>query len=118
MKHGRPYPPDKERRIRVRIELAKRNMNISQLALALIMPQSMVSEIINGIRRSFKTEEKIAAFFGKSHDELFPPRSRDAEWLNTIAGLEAQCREALQTIRKLKQRLSGVLPDYKEETSP
>jgi uncharacterized coiled-coil protein SlyX len=43
---------------------------------------------------------------------------RDAERLNTIAGLETQCREGLQTVRELKQRLSGVLPDYKEEASP
>jgi transcriptional regulator with XRE-family HTH domain len=77
MKHGRPYPPDQERRIRVRIELAKRNMTISDLARALGLKQPVISNIINGIRRSFKTEEKIAAFFGKSHDELFPPRSGD-----------------------------------------
>ena len=77
MKHGRPYPPDQERRILVRIELAKRNMNISDLAKALKVKRPLVSNVINGIRRSFKTEEKIAAFFGKSHDELFPPRSRD-----------------------------------------
>jgi transcriptional regulator with XRE-family HTH domain len=77
MKHGRPYPPDKERRIRVKTELARRDMTISDLARVLKIKQPIVSNIINGIRRSPKTEEKIAAFFGKSRDELFPPRTRD-----------------------------------------
>ncbi len=75
-RQGRPYPPDKERRILVMIELAKRNMNISDLARALDIVQSVVSNVINGIRHSKKTEAKIAAFFGKDAQELFPPRSK------------------------------------------
>ena len=76
MKNGRPYPPDKERRVRVKVELARRDMTISELAIALNITQSIVSEITNGTRRSKKTEEKISRFFGKPWEELFPPRSR------------------------------------------
>ncbi|MDR0501874.1 MAG: helix-turn-helix domain-containing protein [Treponema sp.] len=76
MKHGRPYPPDKERRVRIKTELAKRDMNISDLAHAMDIPLSIISEITNGIRRSKKTEERIAAFFGKEPRELFPPRTK------------------------------------------
>jgi transcriptional regulator with XRE-family HTH domain len=75
MKKGRPYPPDKERRIRVKIELARRDMTISDLARALGMKQQQASAVISGIRRSPKTEEKIAAWFGLSREELFPPRT-------------------------------------------
>jgi plasmid maintenance system antidote protein VapI len=81
MKRGRPYPPDKERRIRVKTELARRDMTISDLARALGIKRPAVSTVINGIRRSPKTEEKIAAYFGLDRQELFPSR--------TIAELEA-----------------------------
>ena len=76
MKKGRPYPPDKERRVRVKTELAKNDMTISDLAQALGIKVSLASYIINGVRRSKKTEERIAAFFGKSREELFPSRTK------------------------------------------
>ena len=76
MKQGRPYPPDKERRICIKTELAKRDMSISELANALGMKQPYVSCVVNGIRRSKKAEERIAAFFDKEPRELFPPRTK------------------------------------------
>jgi transcriptional regulator with XRE-family HTH domain len=76
MKNGKPYPPDKERRVRVRVELALRDMTISDLARVLNINQGHLSDTINGIRRSPKTEEKIAAYFGMDRKELFPPRTR------------------------------------------
>lgn len=88
MKHGRPYPPDIERRVRIMVELAKRNMNISDLARALRIGQPIVSRVVNGVRRSKKTEAKIAAYFGKDPRELFPPRSK--------VEIEAMRREAGQ----------------------
>lgn len=81
MKRGRPYPPDKERRVRVKIELARRDMTISDLARALGVNRGHLSETISGTRRSLKAEEKIAAYFGLPRRELFPPR--------TIAEMEA-----------------------------
>jgi plasmid maintenance system antidote protein VapI len=56
-------------------------MTITDLARALGIKRPMVSNVINGTRLSKKTEEKIAAFFGLSRRELFPPR--------TMADLEA-----------------------------
>jgi transcriptional regulator with XRE-family HTH domain len=50
-------------------------MTVSDLARALGMAQSLASEIISGTRRSPKTEERIAAFFGLPRRELFPPRT-------------------------------------------
>jgi len=76
MKQGRPYPPDRERRVRIKIELAKQDMTISDLALELGIKRPLVSYVINGIRHSKITEEKIAAFFGLPRDELFPSRSK------------------------------------------
>jgi plasmid maintenance system antidote protein VapI len=76
MKKGRPYPPDRERRIRVKIELARRDMTVSDLARALNMKQQTVSAVINGTRISPRTEEKIAAYFGTTRQELFRPRGR------------------------------------------
>ena len=77
MKRGRPYPPDRERRVRIKTELAMRDMNISDLARALGIKRPAVSYVINGIRRSKKTEAKIAAFFGREPRELFPARSKE-----------------------------------------
>ena len=77
MKRGRPYPPDKERRVRVKTELAMRDMSISDLARVLGIKRPAVSYVINGIRRSKKTESKIAAFFGREPRDLFPSRSKE-----------------------------------------
>ncbi|MDR2185423.1 MAG: helix-turn-helix transcriptional regulator [Treponema sp.] len=76
MRQGRPYPPDKERRIRIKIELAQRDMTVSDLARALHIHQGNLSAIINGTRLSKKTEERIAAYFGMPRQELFPPRTK------------------------------------------
>jgi plasmid maintenance system antidote protein VapI len=72
---GRPYPKDFERRRLVRVELAMRDMTVTDLAEALGVKRSNLSSVINGARRSRKTEEKIAAYFGKDRLELFPMRS-------------------------------------------
>ena len=77
MRHkGRPYPPDRERRIRVKTELAKRDMTVSDLARILHIHQGNLSSIINGTRLSKKAEEKIAAYFGTTRKELFRPKTR------------------------------------------
>jgi transcriptional regulator with XRE-family HTH domain len=76
MRKGRPYPPDRERRIRVKTELVRRDMTISGLARALGIHQGNLSAVINGTRISKKTEEKIAAWLGMTRGELFPPRPR------------------------------------------
>ena len=72
---GRPYPKDLDRACRVKVELAKRNMSISDLAYHLSVPQSNLSDVINGRRRSPKTESRIAAYFGLPREDLFPPRT-------------------------------------------
>ena len=77
MKRGRPYPPDRERRIRVKTELARRDMTVSDLAGALGINRGTLSCVINGTRRSPRTEEKIAAYFGMARRELFPLRTVD-----------------------------------------
>jgi plasmid maintenance system antidote protein VapI len=76
MKRGRPYPPDKERRVRIKTELARRDMTVSDLARVLGIKRPAISNVINGTRISKKTEEKIAAYFGTTRQELFRPRGR------------------------------------------
>jgi plasmid maintenance system antidote protein VapI len=76
MRRGRPYPPDKERRIRVKTELARRDMTISDLARVLNINRGHLNETINGIRRTEGVEKKIAAYFGTTRKELFRPRNR------------------------------------------
>jgi plasmid maintenance system antidote protein VapI len=71
MKRGRPYPPDRERRMRVKIELARRDMTISDLARALGIHQGNLSSIVSGTRHSPKTETRIAAYFGMARENLF-----------------------------------------------
>jgi plasmid maintenance system antidote protein VapI len=73
---GRPYPKDPERRRRVRIELAKRDMTTIALARELQLCPSHLFEIISGTRISPKTEAKIAAYFGLPAEALFPRKPR------------------------------------------
>ena len=72
---SRPYPLDRERRRRVLVELALRNMNLSDLARALKIHQSCFSLVVSGRRRSPATERRIAGFFELPADELFPRRT-------------------------------------------
>ena len=83
----RPYPMDRERRRLVMIELAKRGMTITDLAKKLMLPISLISMVINGRRRSPKTEKRIAVFLGKTREALFPPRT--PEEIRKMRGKEA-----------------------------
>ena len=74
---SRPYPFDRERRRRVMVALAEKDMTISGLARCIDVVQSIVSEVVSGRRRSKKTEQLIADFLGKNADYLFPTRSAD-----------------------------------------
>ena len=71
----RPYPKDRERRRRVMVALAEKDMVISDLARALGVSRVLVSNVISGRRLSPKTERRIAEFLGKSEDYLFPERT-------------------------------------------
>jgi transcriptional regulator with XRE-family HTH domain len=71
----RPYPLDRERRRRVMIALAERDMSISGLARKIDIDQAVVSKVICGRRLSVKTEMRIAEYLGKPADYLFPKRS-------------------------------------------
>jgi len=72
---SRPYPLDSERRKRVLVALAERDMTISSLAKNLDLSKTIVSLVINGRRLSPKTQQRIADFLGKPADYLFPYRT-------------------------------------------
>ncbi len=72
---GRPYPKDIERLCRVKVELARRNMTISDLSNKLDINRGTLSCVISGRRRSPKTEERVAAYFGMRREDLFPLRT-------------------------------------------
>ncbi|MDR1839282.1 MAG: helix-turn-helix domain-containing protein [Treponema sp.] len=72
---SRPYPLDRERRRRVLVALAERDMSISDLARSIGIARTCLSEIISGRRFSTKTERLIANFLGKPADYLFPYRT-------------------------------------------
>jgi len=71
---SRPYPLDRERRRRVLVALAEKDMSISGLAKSLNLQQSQVSMTICGRRLSPKTENRIAEFLGQDVKYLFPER--------------------------------------------
>ena len=73
----RPYPLDRERRRRVMVALAERDMTISGLAQRLGITRTNISEIINGRRLSSKIEAQIAAYLGRHEDYLFPKRTSE-----------------------------------------
>jgi transcriptional regulator with XRE-family HTH domain len=72
---SRPYPLDHERRRNVLIALAEKGITLTALAKNICLPVSLISMIVNGRRRSEKTEQRIADFLGKSVDSLFPSRT-------------------------------------------
>jgi transcriptional regulator with XRE-family HTH domain len=72
---GRPYPIDYERKTRVRVELARRNMSITDLANALKLDRGNVSKVISGRSISQTYETLIATFLQLDVKYLFPPRS-------------------------------------------
>ena len=72
---SRPYPLDRERRRRVLVALAERDMTISDLARHLCFSKQYISAVICGRRLSPNTEQRIADFLGKSADDLFPRRA-------------------------------------------
>ena len=74
---SRPYPLDRERRRRVMVALAERDMSISDLARSLGVSKQYISAVVCGRRLSANTEQRIALFFGKPINELFPFRTPD-----------------------------------------
>jgi len=89
---SRPYPLDRERRRRVLIALAERDMTISSLAQELSIPRAIISQVISGRRFSPKTEQRITNFLDKSADELFPFRT--PEEIGKMRQEEAQKRKS------------------------
>jgi transcriptional regulator with XRE-family HTH domain len=71
---SRPYPLDRERRRRVLVALAEKEMTMSNLARSLGISRTLVSNIVNGRRLSKNTEQRIAAFLDKPAEYLFPRR--------------------------------------------
>ena len=71
---SRPYPLDRERRRRVMIALAEKDMTISTLAKKLNISKQYVSAVVSGRRWSLKTQQRIAKFLGKPSAYLFPSR--------------------------------------------
>ena len=74
-KAHRPYPVDKERLTRCKVELARRGMSITELAWKIQEDRGYVSKIISGRLRTKKLESRIAAFFRLPVDYLFPVRT-------------------------------------------
>jgi len=79
---SRPYPLDRERRRRVMVALAEKDMTIGGLARELDLALSQISMTVCGRRRSIipnqysKTEKLIADFLGKDAGWLFPNRTQ------------------------------------------
>ena len=72
---SRPYPLDRERRCRVMVALAEKDLTISALAKNIGLSRVLISNVISGRRLSIKTEQLIAKFLDKPVDYLFPPRT-------------------------------------------
>ncbi len=72
---NRPYPKDIERKLLITKELLQRNMTLKELSEEIGINYGYLSAITNGTNRSYKNEQKIATYFGKSREELFPKRT-------------------------------------------
>lgn len=73
----RPYPQDMERRLKVKQVMLQNGIEtVAALSKKLKINYNVLTEIINGTRRSAVTEERIARFFKMPVTELFPLRSK------------------------------------------
>jgi transcriptional regulator with XRE-family HTH domain len=88
---SRPYPLDRERRRRVMVVLAEKNLSISDLARSLDISRAIVSKVVSGRRISPKTEQCIAEFLDKPVEYLFP--SRTAKEIGEMRRAEAAAKE-------------------------
>ena len=87
---GRPYPLDRERRRRVLVALAERDMTISDLARRLDTSRQYISAVVSGRDLSTKTEQRVAEFLGKPVNDLFP--SRKAKEIGEMRRAEAAAK--------------------------
>jgi transcriptional regulator with XRE-family HTH domain len=88
---SRPYPLDRERRRRVLVVLAEKDMTIGGLARSIEISRAVVSQVINGRRLSAKTEQFIADYLGNPADYLFPPRT--VKEIGEMRKAEARAKE-------------------------
>ena len=72
---GRPYPKDVNRILKVKTELIKRGLSIFELSKKTGVNYKCLSDVISGRRISPTAEERVAQYFGKQREELFPRRT-------------------------------------------
>ena len=73
----RPYPLDRERKRRVMVELARRDMTISDLAMRLGCNRGNLSSCISGRLIHCPLEKRIASYLALPAEYLFPVRTAE-----------------------------------------
>ena len=93
---GRPFPLDEERKTRCTGTLKALGLSQVELAFAIGVDRSLISNVISGRQPSPSLEKRIAMFLGVPETRLFPVRT---------AGDIARMREAEEAAKARKSSL-------------
>lgn len=93
---GRPFPLDEERKTRCTGTLKALGLSQAELAFAIGVDRSLISNVISGRQPSPSLERRIAKFLGVPEIQLFPVRT---------AGEIARMREAEEMAKSRKASL-------------
>lgn len=93
---SRPFPVDKERKLKLDAVLQSFEMTQSELAVYLQVDKAFLSRVISGRQPSPSLERRIAMFLGVPEIQLFPVRT---------AGEIARMREAEERAKSRKASL-------------
>lgn len=96
---GRPFPLDEERKSRCTGTLKALGLSQVELASAIGVDRSLISNVISGRQPSPSLEKRIAMFLGVPETQLFPVRAageiaRMRETERTDAAKKAALRQA------------------------
>ena len=93
---SRPFPVDKERKLKIDAVLQSVEMTQRELAAFLQVDKAFLSRVISGRQPSPSLERRIAVFLGVLESQLFPVRT---------AGEIARMREAEERAKSRKASL-------------
>jgi plasmid maintenance system antidote protein VapI len=56
--------------------IKERGIELNDISREVGLQRCSISEILNGTMRSYAAEDRIAKYFGKKHDDIFPPKDQ------------------------------------------
>lgn len=104
---GRPFPLDEERKSRCTGILKALGLSQVELASAIGVDRSLISNVISGRQPSASLEKRIAMFLGVPEIQLFPVRTAGEIARMREAETEEKAKKAMLRQARLAARVKG-----------